>query len=166
MEESLKQRNLPQLNNYLVVVTAVFLLSIAIWMMVSQLGGIVFRPAVTNVTEMDQTTFIDQTGVQMTLVAITAGGGMIELRYRVVDPDKAVIVHDEENPPTIINKKGDELFLTMHVLDRNTNRAHDEDLHLGVTYNTRIMNAGRLIERGDRVTIRVGNAELKHVPVQ
>jgi hypothetical protein len=151
----------------LIIMGFLLLAGVAVWMIVSQFGSTFFSPAVTNVAEMDQVTFTDETGLQLTLVAITAGGGMIELRYRVVDPDKAVIVHDEEKPPTIIKEKtGDELFLTMHVLDRNTNRAHDDDLHLGITYNTRIMNAGGLIKRGDRVTIRVGDTELKHVPVQ
>ena len=34
-------------------------------------------------------------GIDVTLVAVTAAGGLIEFRYQVVDPDKADrVVHD------------------------------------------------------------------------
>ncbi|RMG90432.1 MAG: hypothetical protein D6706_19645 [Chloroflexi bacterium] len=137
------------------------LVGLLIWMAVTQFGHIITGNRPQSAAELPQTTFTEATGVRIMLVAITAGGGMIDLRYQIADPDKAVIVHDEENPPTIIDER------TGKVISRPWHdHAHDQDLHTAVTYYELILNPDGLIRPGQTVTIRIGNAELKHVPVQ
>ena len=44
-------------------------------------------------------------GVDVNLVAVTARGGLVELRYQVVDPDKANrLLHDEELSPILVEE--------------------------------------------------------------
>ncbi len=44
----------------------------------------------------------DRFGIQMTLVAVTAGGGLIDIRFRVTDAAKAADLFKPENLPIVI----------------------------------------------------------------
>ncbi|MCP4429170.1 MAG: hypothetical protein GY803_32185, partial [Chloroflexi bacterium] len=55
---------------------------LAIWMIVSQFGDTIFRPRAQYAADMDQTSFTEITGVRIVLVAMTAGRGMIDIRYQ------------------------------------------------------------------------------------
>ncbi len=110
---------------------------------------------------ISQTAFTDETGIRIIRIFSTAGGGMIDLRYQVVDPDKAIIIHDSENPPVFINEA------TGQVIDRPY---HDHSsrttLRAGLTYNEILVNEGGVIKPGDLITVRIGQSRLEHVPVQ
>jgi hypothetical protein len=133
---------------------------LALWMLVSQFGSVFLGSKITSVADLPQTEFTEATGVRLTLVAITAAGGMIDIRYQVVDPEKAVVVHDEDRLPMIIDPDtGTELVFTRHT-------GHSFDLHTGVTYSYRIINSGGLISQGDKITLQIGDTQLEDIPVQ
>ncbi len=44
----------------------------------------------------------DRFGIQMTLVAVTAGGGLIDIRFRATDAAKAADLFNAENLPVVI----------------------------------------------------------------
>src|SRR5690606_38693019 len=119
----------------------IILVGLAFWMIFAEFGDVLLRGGPRSVVEMDQTRFTAETGVHLVLVAMTAGGGMIDLRYQVVDPDKAVVVHDWDNPPTIIaGRTEQELWRTRH------DGAHDDEPHAGVVYSHMILNGGGLVQ--------------------
>jgi hypothetical protein len=105
--------------------------------------------------------FEDKTGVRIVLVAVSAGGGMIDLRYQVIDPEKALIVHDAENPPAIIDEDSGQVFKTPWM-----NHLHDGSYQAGIVYYTLLMNSGGQIKPGDRVTVVVGGFSLEHLIVR
>ncbi len=110
---------------------------------------------------LSQTLFTAETGLRLIRVSSTAGGGMIDMRYRVVDPDKAVIVHDTKTPPALMNEA------TGRIVDRPFHdHSSKSQLKAGVIYNEILVNEGGVIRPGDLVTVRVGAARLEHVPVQ
>ncbi|MBK8902541.1 MAG: hypothetical protein IPM53_15240 [Anaerolineaceae bacterium] len=132
---------------------------LAIWIAVSQWGS-VFKPRPQSASDVPQTVFTEETGIHITLVALTADGGIIDIRYQVVDPEKSVIVHDDELPPTILHvETGTPLLFTRH-------EHSDFEMHSGVVYSHHIINSGGLIKRGDRVAVRIGTSVLEEVPVQ
>ena len=133
------------------------LAALAVWMILSQS---VLGPG-QNAADMPQTAFEAETGVRLVHVALTAGGGMIDLRYQIVDPDKAVIVHDEETPPTLVDEAtGQAISTTWHEHDST------QELHTGVNYYELIMNPDGIIKRGNTVTLIIGDARLEHIRVQ
>lgn len=137
------------------------LMGLAFWMIFSEFGDVLLQRGPDSVAEMDQVAFTAETGVQLVVVAMTAGDGMIDIRFRVVDPDKAFVMHDWDNPPTIVDHDtGAELWRTRH------DGAHDDDLHAGVIYSHIILNGSGLIERGERIDLRVGDIVLEDIPVQ
>jgi hypothetical protein len=106
-------------------------------------------------------TFEEKTGLRLVRVAVTAGGGMIDLRLKVLDPDKAMIVHERSNPPTVIDEA------TGQAINRpwmEHSRGHH--LHHDATYYQLLLNPGRVIKRGSHVTLVVGEVKLQHVTVQ
>lgn len=108
---------------------------------------------------MSQAAFEEATGVRLVAIAVTAAGGMIHLRYQVLDPDKALIVHDDEQPPTIIDEA------TGRFRNRPQHEHHARELNMGVTYNLLLANSGGLIKRGALVSLVIGDARLEHITV-
>ncbi len=110
---------------------------------------------------ISQTAFTAETGVRILRVFSTAGGGMLDMRYQVVDPDKAIIIHNTQTPPKFVNEA------TGQVLDRPYHdHSSGTDLHAGVTYNEILVNEGGVINPDDLITVIVGESLLEHVIVQ
>ena len=142
----------------LLVGLVTLLIALAMWMIFSQLG-----PAGgwgQDRYARAQVAFEEETGIRVIRVAMTAGGGMLDFQYQVVDPDKSLIVHDDDNPPALIDERSDLAFATPF---------HDHafrELHTAVTYHELITNGDGLLGRGSQVTLTVGEARLEHVLVQ
>ena len=147
--------------NILLLMGSLILLGLAGWMIVSQFSPVLNWAKPESVQDMTQTVFSEKTGVRVTLVALTAAGGMVDLRLQVIDPGKAVIIHDPSKPPTIIHER---LKIPFYRLRHE--HAHDFELHTGVIYSFQIMNGDGVIQQGDLVTIQIGDAQLRGVPVQ
>jgi hypothetical protein len=100
----------------------------------------------------------DKFGVRFTFLAITADGGMVELRYRVVDEDKAAnFGHYTETAPMIISED------TGDIIDVTIMGLHNHRVEPGRTYYVLYRNTGGVLASGRPATIAVGDLELKHV---
>jgi hypothetical protein len=101
----------------------------------------------------------EKSGVRVAHVAITGAGGLVDLRYQVIDPDKAASVHAtapelvDETTGVVVNQ----LFM---------GHTHKGVFHAGQTYYLIFNNPGNLVQRGSQVTVVLGDARLPHVPVQ
>jgi hypothetical protein len=103
----------------------------------------------------------EHSGVRLIRVAVTGGGGLLDLRYQVVDPDKAVAVHEGQTPPAIIDER------TGLVLDRLLmGHAHHGQLKPAVSYYLIFENTGNWVRRGSEVTVLLGDAQVEHVVVK
>ncbi len=144
-----------------IVLAFILFAGVVAWMLWSQFSWqLASLGRVKTVAEIDQTAFTEETGVKVTLVAVTASGGMIDLRFQVADPDKAIIVHDDERPPTIIDER------TGKVITRPWHEHGDTDFHSAIIYYVLLMNPDGIIEPGSIVTIQIGDMTLEHVRVQ
>lgn len=121
------------------------------------------KPATPHdpMANISQTAFTETTGVRLVRVTTTAGGGMLDLRYQVVDPDKAGIVHDSDNPPTIVDE------VTGQSASRPwMHHSSGRTLQAAVTYNELLLNPGGVVKSGSLITVVIGNSRLEHVVVQ
>lgn len=104
---------------------------------------------------------VDNSGVRLVQVAVTGGGGLIDLRYQVVDPDKAAAVHGTDTPPLLIEKT------TGLIVDQLLmGHSHTGQYQAGVTYYLIFENPGNLVQPGSKVSILLGNSEVDDVTVQ
>jgi hypothetical protein len=99
-------------------------------------------------------------GVQITRVAVTGGGGLVDLRFKVVDPDRANSLHDARTPPAVVDEQ---TGLVVH--DLLMNHAHSGPYKAGITYYLVFNNPGNWVHRGGKVTVLLGNAQVEHVKV-
>jgi hypothetical protein len=102
----------------------------------------------------------EASGVLITRVAVTGGGGLVDLRFKVVDPDRANALHDARTPPAVVDEQ---TGLVVH--DLLMNHAHSGPYHAGVTYYLVFNNPGNWVHRGSRVTVLLGDAQVEHVKV-
>ncbi|MEZ0448688.1 hypothetical protein [Cellulomonas sp. ICMP 17802] len=113
------------------------------------------RPAVTA----DE--LVQRSGVVITGVALTGGGGLVDLRYQVVDPDTANALHDPETPPAVVDE---ETGLVVH--DLFMNHSHSGAFKAGVTYYLVFENPNNWIHEGSVVSVLLGDAQVEHVVVE
>ncbi|TQN45551.1 hypothetical protein FHX52_2248, partial [Humibacillus xanthopallidus] len=93
-------------------------------------------------------------GIEVSLVAVTAAGGLVEFRYQVVDPDKADrLVHDPTMRPIIV---AEDTGATLVLSERP--HQHAAELELGGTYFFLLANAENALHEGSRVTLVIGDA--------
>lgn len=106
-----------------------------------------------------QSIFQEQTGVRVIRVAVTGGGGLVDLRYEVVDAAKAQHVHHV--PPTLVDDESGEVIDTL-LMDH----AHGGPPEAGHAYPLIFVNEQGLIERGGEVTVVIGGTRLDRVAVE
>ncbi|MFU8874370.1 hypothetical protein [Micromonospora sp. SL4-19] len=102
-----------------------------------------------------------RSGVHITRVAVTGGGGLVDLRFTVVDPELANTLHDQETPPALVDEQ---TGLVVHELLMN--HSHSGAYKTGVTYYLVFENPGNWVHRGGRVSVLLGNAQVEHVAVR
>jgi len=96
-------------------------------------------------------------GVRFTFVAVTAKGGMVELRYRVIDEGKAAnFGHYTETAPMIIAED------TGKMVDVTIMGLHNHRVEPGRTYYVLYRNTENAIQSHRPVTIAVGDLRLEH----
>jgi hypothetical protein len=103
---------------------------------------------------------IQRSGVKITQVAVTGDGGLVDLRFEIVDPGRASAVHDPATPPAVVDE---ESGLVVHELFMN--HSHTGPYKAGVTYYLVFNNPGNWIRHGSKVSVMLGNAQVEHVRV-
>ncbi len=145
------------------------LVVLAVLLVVALVGFLGVRAAMAHADDVRSGTqavsaqdFAARTGVKVTLIGVTGGGGMIEFRYQVVDPDKAsLLLHQEEKRPILVAEDSGE---TLAMLSRP--HSHKAELNLGGTYFFIMANTRSAIKDGTKVTIIVDDVRLEHVVAQ
>jgi hypothetical protein len=116
----------------------------------------------TGITSMPISAEIETTyGVRFTGVDVTAGGGMIQIRYQVLDSDKTEAIHGTDLAPFIVDSHGVKYAdpgMVGHSHVGKTQAAGTTDFIL-------LANAKGGVTAGSIVTITVGDLELANVPV-
>ena len=97
-------------------------------------------------------------GVRFSFLAVTADGGMVELRYRVVDEGKAAnFGHYSETAPMLVSEDSGK------IVDVTIMGLHNHRVEPGRTYYVLYRNTSSAIQSGRPVTIVVGDIKLEHV---
>lgn len=100
-------------------------------------------------------------GVRFIGVEVTSAGGMIQIRYQVLDSAKTQAIHTEEATPTVVDGAGNE-----YNLPGMPGHAHIGAVKTaGTTDFVLLANAKGGVKSGVTVTIRIGGLELHGVPV-
>jgi hypothetical protein len=101
-----------------------------------------------------------QWGIRVTQVVATADGGLVDLRYQITDPDKAIFLFDDvaNFPRLVAEDSGVEIALTT--------LPHQHDLEFGQVYFILFRNAANAVKPGGLVTVMVGGLAVEHFAVE
>ncbi len=151
-------------------------LALPVVLLLAAVGVLVYRnlvpaaPArVGETVEMPTSDAIESRfGVRFTQVGITADGGMVDLRYRVLDPDKAMAIMnmamsgggDNPDAPTLI-VEGDGTAIDNSEVMSMKQLPEPNSVQFVLFANPR-----GVLKSGMFVTIVVGDLRMGHVPVQ
>ncbi|MEN3305193.1 MAG: hypothetical protein V7603_1395 [Micromonosporaceae bacterium] len=101
------------------------------------------------------------TGVRFTQAAVVADGGLVELRYVVLDTQKAsAFQNDTRHPPTLRNERSGKFAWRAALMKQG------HELRPGQSYYLLYLNNQGAIKRGDKIAIDAGQRHLQHVPVR
>lgn len=155
-QENGLQKSRSPVPGIIVIAAVVSLIALAVWMIVSLFTS----GAAARQQAAVQDAFEEASGIRIVRVVSSAQGGMIDLQYQIVDPDKALIVHDDETPPILVNEK------TGVALERTLHEHGFRELHTGIIYRYIIVNEGNAMQRGDKVTLKIGDIHLTGLVIQ
>jgi hypothetical protein len=100
-------------------------------------------------------------GIRFLGVDVTSGGGMIQLRYQILDKDKTEAIHEQDSAPYVIDSHG-----VTYADPGIPGHSHvDKNKVAGTSDYILLANAKGGVTAGSRVTIKVGALELRNVPV-
>ena len=112
-------------------------------------------------TVINAQTLEEEYGIQMTLVAVTAAGGLVDVRYKVIDPEKASLLATEEDGimPMVYVENGDLMLMP---------DAHmrTQKLIAGRMYFSLIPNAQNIVKRGSSVIVVFNDIALEPMITQ
>jgi hypothetical protein len=101
----------------------------------------------------------DRYGVRIDLLGLAALGGLLELRFTVLDKDKAEVLFHDLKPDVLVESTG-------VVLHPPVDSAHKMVLLDGASYFLLYANAGNSLHGGDKVSVVVGQVRLEHLVVK
>ncbi len=101
-------------------------------------------------------------GIRIDQIAVTAGGGLIDLRFTVLDPAKArpLLQGHTQLPRLVVEGSGVELQAPKHGAMRNVRLRKDNSSFL------LFPNARSAVHRGSRVAVAFGDVMVEPVVVQ
>jgi hypothetical protein len=102
---------------------------------------------------------VERSGVRVIRVAVTGDGGLVDLRYQVVDAAKAQTVHDL--PPLLIDEGTGGVVMRPWM-----GHAHMNAPKQGIAYFVLFENSGDLLRSGSTVTVQLGDARIQHIRVR
>jgi hypothetical protein len=100
-------------------------------------------------------------GIKVNLVAVTADGGLVDLRFTVLDKDKAeVVLHEAQSLPELL------IAGSGAVLRAPQANAHKLNLIDGASYFLLFPNSGGLVQAGTEVSVVVDGIRLEPIAAQ
>jgi hypothetical protein len=114
------------------------------------------RPTVPHDSEVE-----GKAGIRVTRVALVGDGGLLDVRYIVLDPSLATKwTGNTDHPPVMKNERTHDSF------DRVAAMRDGHDLRPGQTYYLIYLNKDGNVKRGDMIDLQIAGTALTGVPVE
>jgi hypothetical protein len=106
-----------------------------------------------------------QWGIKILNLRLTAAGHMLDLRFRVLDPDKAVEILSRNNEAYIVDQESGKA-LPVPVTKAGALRQTTLNPQAGRVYFILFSNTGGLVKEGSIVTLAIGDVRIKNIAIQ
>lgn len=105
-------------------------------------------------------------GIELLSVRLTAANYLIDLRYRVLDAEKAATWMEREHKPYLIDEASGARFFTPSPPKVGPLRQTSRAPHAGRSYFIMFANPDGFVKRGAEITVVVGEAKLEHLTLE
>lgn len=105
-------------------------------------------------------------GLAPRFIRLAAAGYMLDFRYQVLNPERAAKLINKTTHPYLIDEADGAKLMVPAPPKVGPLRNTGSHLVEGKTYFIIFANPGRRIERGDRVTVVLGEQRIEHLVVQ
>jgi hypothetical protein len=95
-------------------------------------------------------------GVDSLSVKLAESGQLVRFSWRVVDPDRARLLSDKKLEPALVDPQAG-VSLVVPVMEKVGMLRQSTPPQAGKSYWMVFSNKGRLVKRGDRVNVVIGN---------
>jgi hypothetical protein len=96
-------------------------------------------------------------GIRISHIAVIAGGGLIDFRFQVIDPDKAAALFSLDTRPILYAEE------TGKMVDSLYHPPHSHNIVAGQSQYFLYNDRGGAIQRGTLVSIVLGDLRLEHI---
>lgn len=106
----------------------------------------------------------NQYGLRVNLLAVTAAGGMVDVRFKILDGQKAkLLLQDKKNFP-VLSVGSSSSASTLRVSEDSAAQEiqFEDNGNLFLTFS----NAGNAVQKGAPVSILFGNIQLEPIPAK
>ena len=115
---------------------------------------------------VSDTKIVDSLGIEVVAMRQTAGGNMLDFRFRVHDVDKAVILFKEEVKPQLIDLSSGVNLAVPITSKLGPMRPTYRNPKKGIVYWMLFNNPEGLVKEGGRVAIIVGEYRIDNIVVE
>lgn len=105
-------------------------------------------------------------GIEIVALRLAAAGTMLDLRVRVVDPEKAARFTDRALRPELIDRKTGVTLIVPAPEKVGSLRQHTRHLRQGQVLTSMFANPGRIVKAGSAVELRMGALRVDSLPVE
>lgn len=132
------------------------LVALALVVMIAAVLAVTLRQG--SARTVDEAGLAAEFGIEVKLAAVTAGGGLVDFRFKILDAAKAQIIFDELYP-SIISAGG-------AVLESDLARHGRTVCRTGETHFILYANSGTAVRVGQTVSLEIGDVRLDDIAVQ
>lgn len=104
-------------------------------------------------------------GVKVLGIRLSAEGYMLDFRYRVLDPEKAMPLFDRQTKPYLVDEASGAMFVVPEPPKvgalRNTRKPQPDR-----NYFIMFANPGRYVKKGNRISVVSGDFKAEHLVVE
>ena len=112
---------------------------------------------------ISEKTLVDQYGIRVNLIAVTAAGGFVDLRLKILDEDKARLLLQDKSDVTMLRVGEDGVLLTAH--EDSTGQLLNSLTDDGNIFLI-FPNVGNAVQPGTPVMIQFGEIRIEPVDAQ
>lgn len=108
----------------------------------------------------------DQYGIRVQSLRLTANGNLLDFRYKVIDPEKAHDFFKRENRPYLIEKSTGVRAKVPNMPKIGPLRQSAIKPEADKVYFILFANPGKLIKKGSKVTLHIGDSKIEDLVVE
>jgi hypothetical protein len=105
-------------------------------------------------------------GIKVTSLHLSANGYMVDFRYKVLDPEKAATLGDPKAKPSLVDQATGAKLIVPNSPKVGPLRQSALNLTAGKVYFALFSNPGKLVKKGNKVTVAIGDFKAENLVVE